>query len=402
MRILVVDDDQELRNFMKVFLSPLGYEVLTASNGGEALDMLHCQEIELVISDLVMEPIDGLELCRRIRKIDFPHYLYIIILTARETSQDLVQLLEEGADDFIAKPFDNEELRVRIMAGERIVKLERSYAEKNRSLHEAHERLNEAYMIIRRDLEAAARLQQSLLPASSSSMGGLHFEWLFMPSRILGGDIFNYFLLEDHRVGFYIIDVAGHGIPSAMLSFTLSNTLSPSLGAAGFVVKPAKGLPALQAAAPSAVVGELNRHFVGDEESLIYFTMIYGLFDRARETLTISQAGHPSPFLVKPAGASFFIGSGGYPVGMLSFAEYDEHRVPMQKGDRLFLYSDGVIDCMNASKERFSRERFAEYLVQSRKKSLRECIEGMEALLREWAGNKDFDDDVSLLAFEME
>ncbi|MBI3469219.1 MAG: response regulator [Planctomycetes bacterium] len=124
MRILVVDDDEIARELLGHTLSQAGYEVVCASNGHEALEMLRAGGCRLLISDWVMPEMNGIELCREIRAGDFHGYVYIILLTSRNHTHDIVEGLSAGADDFIAKPFQPAELCVRIRAGERILTLE--------------------------------------------------------------------------------------------------------------------------------------------------------------------------------------------------------------------------------------------------------------------------------------
>ncbi|HCU37305.1 MAG TPA: two-component system response regulator [Armatimonadetes bacterium] len=124
MRILVVDDDDLALEMVCKALEDAGYETLQASDGAEAIKVLSREPIRIVISDWLMPGVDGLGLCRHIRNGAFPGYVYIILLTGRTGSAQVVQGLSAGADDFVAKPFDTAELLVRVKAGERIVSLE--------------------------------------------------------------------------------------------------------------------------------------------------------------------------------------------------------------------------------------------------------------------------------------
>ncbi len=124
MKVLIVDDDDMALTVLERALTQAGHEVAMARHGGEALATLRADSCRLVISDWVMPEMDGLELCRRIRSEDFPGYVYVILLTSRDAASDIVEGLSAGADDFIAKPFEPDELRVRVRAGERILGLE--------------------------------------------------------------------------------------------------------------------------------------------------------------------------------------------------------------------------------------------------------------------------------------
>ena len=124
MRILIVDDDPVSMEMLRDALEQMDYDVLTAENGREALRVLHEARCRMVISDWSMPEMNGLDLCRKIRTGDFRGYVYVILLSAREGTSQVVEGLSAGADDFMSKPFEPEELHVRIRAGERIVSLE--------------------------------------------------------------------------------------------------------------------------------------------------------------------------------------------------------------------------------------------------------------------------------------
>lgn len=141
MKVLIADDDSVSRRLLQNYLQKWGYEVTVTENGAEAWRMFEQEEFPIVLSDWMMPEIDGLELIQRIRASSRPNYVYTILLTARSQKEDLVKGMEAGADEFVSKPFDKDELRVRIRAGERIIKLEMALKEQNRALREAQEAL---------------------------------------------------------------------------------------------------------------------------------------------------------------------------------------------------------------------------------------------------------------------
>ncbi|MFQ5771491.1 MAG: PleD family two-component system response regulator, partial [bacterium] len=198
MRILIADDHADTRLLLSRFLKKWGHEVMVAKDGAEAWEILQKLPINFVISDWIMPNMDGLELCKRIRAANFQRYIYIILLTAKNAKDELVVGMEAGADDFMVKPFNKGELKVRIRAGERILKLEKDLDERN-------QKLSEVYAVIRKDLQAAAELQKSFLPDATVSFNGLKFEWLFLPCTFVAGDIFNFFALDEKNVGFYLL-----------------------------------------------------------------------------------------------------------------------------------------------------------------------------------------------------
>jgi phosphoserine phosphatase RsbU/P len=397
-KILLVDDDPTMRAIPGLFLRKWGYEVIEASDGRQALEILNRESIGLVISDWVMPNLTGIDLCRKIREQDFDHYTYLILCTSKGEKSDLIHGMEAGADDFLVKPISKEEMRVRVRAGERVLELERGLAERNRELTRTNVRLQTAYQRIEGDLKAAAWMQANLLPLPSPRTLNIASEWRFLPSGFVGGDIFNIFQVDDHRIGFYILDVSGHGVPAAMLSVTLSRVLSPD-SAHGTPLKRYNGaIGGFDVVPPAEVVADLNRRFQTRDDQ--YFTIIYGLLDSRTGELMFVQAGHPSPVLIRNGHELEELGGGGTPVGLLPDVEYDTFHARLRPGDRLLLYSDGISECANPEGTQFGEQRLLDYLRKCGTDPLPQMLAGLERAMQQWRGSAEFDDDVSLLALE--
>lgn len=393
MRILIVDDDVDMRRLLLRTLQRWGYDVVPAADGVEAWEHLQNEPISFVITDWIMPKLDGLGLCRRIREARFARYIYVILLTAKNSKDELIKGMEAGADDFLIKPFNAGEFKVRIRAGERIVKLESNLEEQNKKLREAYSR-------IREDLDAAVKMQRGLLPSSALTVPGFRFEWIFAPCHFVAGDIFNFFQLNEHQVGFYILDVAGHGIPSAMLSVTLSKVLSPISSQGSPLMRFIPDPPHYDIAMPAEAVHALNQLFQSDDDAMHYFTMVYGIVDTRSARTILTQAGHPSP-IYQPKGAKAeMLGTGGFPVGMLPNVKYGEQGLTLHSGDRLFLYSDGITECTGKNGEHFSVNRLMALLEEWRDRPLRDVTAGIEQTLGRWRGGDEFEDDITLLALE--
>jgi len=402
MKILVVDDALDIKIYLGELLKKWGFEVVFANDGLEAFERLEKDNIKLVISDWVMPQMSGVELCRSVRSAPLPHYVYIILLTGRNADNDLLEGMEAGADEFLTKPFNADELHARIKAAQRVLRLESTLEQRNRALTHANQELQKSHDIIRRDLEAAAVMQRSMLPESECAQG-LNLQSLFCPAAVVAGDIFSYLKLDDSHMAFFHIDVAGHGVRSAMLSFTLSKVLSASVEEGSPVKQPDPDHPGGDLITPpAAVVAELNRRFQDKDEAIPYFTMIYGVVNTATGHVRMCQAGHPNPFRISPDGSVESLGSGGFPVGLLPNAEYENIDFNLHPGDRLFCYSDGISECMNAQDQPFSTERLADHLLQSCRQPLPETLISLRDSLQDWRHGEPFDDDVSLIAIEFD
>jgi len=393
MRILVVDDNIDIRLLLSKMLVGKGHEVFTAPDGCEALAVLEKEKIPFVISDWLMPIMDGIELCRRIRAASFPWYVYIIILTSNDSKGDLVVAMEAGADDYIAKPFDKSELSVRIRSGERVLNLEKDLEGRNKSL-------TTALSTIHKDLELAAHLQKDLLPKPTITSYGLSFDWIFLPCSFVAGDTFNYMLLDNDHICFFLLDVSGHGVQAAMLSFTLTKILTSQTFSDNLFNNSCELNPQRRLFSPAETVQELNLRFQADDETMQYFTMIYGIMNIRNGQVSLVQAGHPPPIYLRRGMKPALIGSGGFPVGLHPKATFEEQELNLNQGERLILYSDGVTDCTNQDGQEFSAERLTDLLQEWQELPLRNLMEKLQNSLREWRGSDEFDDDISLLAIE--
>ncbi|QOJ27360.1 MAG: SpoIIE family protein phosphatase [Ignavibacteriales bacterium] len=338
MKILIADDLQETLLLLKATLVRWGHDVVTADNGADAFRIVRDQEISMVLSDWRMPELDGIELCRKIRTELNERYIYFILLTSSDDRNELVRGLDEGADDFITKPIDFNELRARIRAGERIVELETSLASKNAMLEESNRQME-------RELTMAADLQKSLLPPPLLRLNGYDFSGMFIPSTYVAGDLFDFFRIDDDYAAFYLFDVSGHGASAAMLSFSVKKTLSLNQieGRDLFLRKdPATGVYSLNT--PSSILENLNRLFSADNESLQYFTIVLGILNLREDTITISSAGHPPVLYIRNDGSIEPLPLNGFPAGMFGDSTYQNKMIDMKSGDSLLLYSDGLTD----------------------------------------------------------
>ena len=397
-KILFVDDDSTTRAFPVLFLRKWGYEVIEAADGEQALAILDREPISLVITDWVMPNLSGVELCRRIREKGSTHYTYLILCTSKGEKADLIVGMEAGADDFMVKPISKDELRVKVRAGERVLALEQGLADRNRELSAANTQLQTAYARMETDLQAAAWMQSNLLPLASTRTLNIVSEWRLRPSSYVAGDIFNIFPVDDHQVGFYLLDVSGHGVPAAMLSVTLSMLLRPDSAHGTPLKRFNTGLLGFEVVPPAEVVNDLNQRFQSKDDQ--YFTLIYGLLDSCTGELMLTQAGHPHPILIGQDRELMILGNGGPPVGILPDMEYENTCQLMHPGDRLLLYSDGITECQNQEGTQFGEDRLHTYLKAQGNQPLPEMLDGLEAEMEAWRGSSNFDDDVSVLVLE--
>ncbi|WP_231566284.1 MULTISPECIES: PP2C family protein-serine/threonine phosphatase [unclassified Serratia (in: enterobacteria)] len=404
--ILIVDDSKSYRHLMATMLAKWGFSVFEAEDGECALRLLEQQPVHIVISDWEMPVMDGVELCQAIRKSDFGHYIYVILVTARQSLDDLLTGMEAGADDFLSKPVNQSQLRARLHAAERVLLLENTLAARN-------EKISSAYRQIESDLQAAAKIQHSVLPAHNLSLAGFEADWMFLPSAYVSGDLLNYFSLDERHIAFFSVDVAGHGVSAAMLSLAVSREFMTGRISSQLLISQNEAGESTPVA-PHQVVAELNQRFCLDNDEVFsYYTLIYGVIDTTNGQGTLCQAGHPTPFVIGSGGELQAVGQGGMPVGLFPDAEYQDSHFTLGVGDRLYLYSDGITECENHQQELYGEERLQQLLCEYRKLPKNQLFQRVEKALSAWhSGETDalqeqdkkpsrpFADDISLMAIE--
>ncbi len=395
MKILVAEDDVMSQQLLLKLLQIWGHDVTLTADGAEAWEEYQREYYPIVISDWMMPKVDGVELIRRIRASEDHPYTYTVLLTAKSTTRELVEGMEAGADDFLGKPFDASELRCRVRAGERVIRLEQALAQRNTELAALNTRMS-------RDLEAAANIQRNMLPRAFPDNDVVAFAWNYEPCDELAGDTLNVLSLDERHIGLYVLDVSGHGVPSSLLSVTLHQLLAPSMQQSSLLKRPVDAPPGYELASPVEVAERLNHLFpLSDESGGLYFTLLYGVFDLDTRRLRYVQAGHPSPVHVAAGGAASVVEGGGLPIGFLDAAVFDEGVIDLAPGDRLYLYSDGIYEVSDAAGELFGQDRLTRVLSEARDESLADSLLTLVAGVREWGGASGLNDDISLLGLEI-
>ena len=393
-RILLVDDSRAQRSLMSRSLSKQGYQVTEAGSGLEAIKLFTAQDFDLVLSDWMMPGMNGLELCQAIRAQNAKGYVYFILLTSKSDKDAVARGLDVGVDDFLAKPFNPDELRARIAAGGRILSMERELQETNRLVSSALTELKTLYDSLDRDLVEARKMQQSLVRESFRDWGRAEVSLMLKPCGHVGGDLVGFFDAGKDHIAFYSIDVSGHGIASALLTARLASYLSegsPTHNIA--LIESEDGNHQRQP--PEMVAAQLNTLLTKDMLSEHYFTMLFGYLDMTTGYVEFTQCGHPNAVVLNRTGQSHFIGDGGMPIGLISGAEFECQTLQLQPGERLIFYSDGFTECENRQKNQIEEQGFGEILEKNSGLTNEMLFDAIVWDLDRYAGGQEFGDDLS-------
>ncbi|MGM9402328.1 PP2C family protein-serine/threonine phosphatase [Aliiroseovarius sp. KMU-71] len=392
--ILLVDDSRAQRSLMSRSLVKQGYQVTEAGSGIEALKLFGTQEFDLILSDWMMPGMDGLELCQAIRAQNAKGYVYFILLTSKSDKGAVARGLDVGADDFLAKPFNPDELRARIAAGGRILSMERELQETNRLVSSALAELKTLYDSLDRDLVEARKMQQSLVRESFRDWGRAEVSVLLKPCGHVGGDLVGFFDAGKDHIAFYSIDVSGHGIASALLTARLASYLSEG--------SPTHNIALIECEdgnhhrqPPEMVAAQLNTLLTKDMLSEHYFTMLFGYLNMTTGHVEFTQCGHPNAVVLNRSGRAQFIGEGGMPIGLIPGAEFESQTLLLQPGERLIFYSDGFTECENTQKEQVEEQGFGEIIEKNSGLTNEMLFDAMVWDLDCFAGGQEFGDDLS-------
>ncbi|MBD3679757.1 MAG: SpoIIE family protein phosphatase [Rhodobacteraceae bacterium] len=397
--MLVVDDSAAQRGILRRYLSRMGYEMIDAESGAEALDILALDQIDLVISDWMMPEMDGLEFCHRFRQMERRSYGYFILLTSKADKAEIARGLDMGADDFLTKPVSPEELRARIAAGERVLDMQCQLHRSNRDLGEALAQITAQHDAVERDLREARKLQQSLLRETERSFDGAEVAMLLHPAGHVGGDLVGCFPAgPDHLVA-YAVDVSGHGVASALMAARIAAHLSGSEPEQNMALarNPDGSIEPLP---PARLARRLNAMMLADMETDLYFTMVLSVLDLASGDLRVVQAGHPHPILHRAYGEAEKVGHGGLPIGLLADVSYREAQLSLSPGDRLVLFTDGITECRNSLGAGFGRARLRDFLAAYHGRAAGQVLDGLLRVLTHHAGQAEFEDDVSAVVLD--
>lgn len=255
--------------------------------------------------------------------------------------------------------------------------------------NQRHE-LEEKQRLINKDLEAAAGIQRSLLPNRLPTVPGFEFAWHFEPCKKVGGDFFNIIRLSPSHLAVYMIDICGHGVSAAFVSVAVSQFLQNwhtfNSDCSGVIP-------------PANVLNRLNRAFPFERFDT-FFTIVYTIIDLDNGTLSYSCAGHPPPLRLHSDGRQEELLERGPVIGTGTVEAYTQQTVKLKPGEKLLLYTDGILDNINENGAIFGRERFLECLKRHQQLSIQQIVSQVFRQVKEYSPSGKLEDDVSIIGIE--
>ncbi len=393
--ILILDDSAEAGPLLEEALAEYAPVRVSFREGA---DLSEEGGPDLVILCLGFRDRDGLELCRGIKKRGGKKYLPVIIVSESDDPGARIRSLEAGAADFLGPPLDPGEVAARIGNQLEIHRLNRKLRLSNQKLASALARIRRQNSRLKVELEAAAAVQRALLPGPAAHIPNLNLEWRLSPSTSVAGDLLDWYVLDESRVGFYLADVSGHGAASGLLAASIHQALTPRSDRSCLVRTLPGGEGYWRPTPPEEVARELERIFPYQRFEK-YFTMVYGVLNHRTGRLAYLTAGHPRPVLIRSRGGLRELETTGPPVG-LEAGGFDPGETFLEPGDRLFVYSDGITEA-EGENGFYGRERLFKILERGREKALDDFLNSVLEGLKAFRGKTEQRDDVACLALEM-
>ena len=375
-RVLVVDDEPDLepllRQRFRRRIREGELELVFACDGLDALDKLAAHpDIGLVLTDINMPRMDGLTLLGELARLDRP--VRAVVVSAYGDLENIRTAMNRGAFDFITKPIAFDDLETTL----------------DKTIRHLHELRSAAVLQLRmaaveQELSVARRIQQALVPKPLADGGPVDVCGAMHPAREVGGDFYDYFWLDEERLGFAIGDVAGKGVPAALF-MAITKSVLRAVATSGL--------------APGSCLRRVNELLFPDSVPSVFVTMFYGVLNTSTGSVEYANAGHNPPVLLRQGRLPALLErAGGVPVAAVREFAYISTSMSLGPGEGLLLYTDGVTEAMNAGREQFEAGRLLAAVAGIGSSSARSIVEAVVDEVSGFVGGAEQHDDITLLA----
>lgn len=385
-KVLIVDDEIDMQDLILIKFRQAvleeEFDFMFALNGEEALAILKKDpEINIIMTDINMPVMDGLTLLSHLPKLNRTYKA--VVVSAYGNISNIRQAMNQGASDFIMKPIDFADFETTLR------KMIREYDELSRGL-KASLHLKD----LQKELDIARVIQESMLPnARCKNVPNFpQVSGRMIPAKEVGGDLFDYFTIDDDHLGLLIADVSGKSI-SACLYMVVTKALFRAFSK--------------KSMSPLEVIKALNECLCSDNTSSMFVTAFYAILEIKTGNLTYCNAGHNIPYLVNKKGVKKIPSHNALPLGITTtynheMPRYQELTLQLNTNDRLLFYTDGVTEAMNEENEQFSEQRLESILLESNRDSVEDVLTKVMSKLKEFIGTASQSDDITMMYLGMQ
>jgi len=378
-KLLVVDDEPDLevliRQKFRRQIRNDEFRFVFARNGVEALQKLAEEpDVDLVLTDINMPEMDGLTLLVKLQELD--RMLKAVIVSAYGDMENIRTAMNRGAADFLTKPIDFQDLEVTV----------------NKALQQMQElkdavREHDQLLTIRRELDIASRIQQSMLPRTFPPFPDRSDFEIFaamLPAREVGGDFYDFFLLDNDRLGFVVGDVSGKGVPAAIF-MAISRTLLRST--------------ALTDTPPGPCLQRVNSLLCIENSSEMFVSLFYGVLHTRTGEIEYCNGGHNWPYILRGDGTVETVPpTNNMVLGAIDSAPYQTKTGHLACGETLVLYTDGITEAMDPAAHLFADARLQGFLGGVVSASPEEIVRRLVDEVERFCAGAPQSDDLTALA----
>lgn len=366
-RIVIIDDNANDLQVTRRFLERRGYDAVPAQSGEEGIRLAQQVVPDAFVVDYRMPEMDGFEVTRRLKADPVLETIPVLMLTGSDSSQHVVEGLGAGADDFVTKGSDMEVLLARLMALLRM----KAYQDQLRRMNQQ----------MRRDLQIARRVQEALVPQRAFASKGIEIRSAYIPSEVLSGDFYDYFV-QDDLLYLFVADVSGHGLPAAILVSLLKSYIH---------TETAPGMSL------SEFMANLNDFLFSVSLPTQYATAALFRVSSDRH-LTYANAAHP-PFLLyrRESRKTMVFEQPSNLLGAMPRMTFEEASILVEPGDTLFVYTDGLTDRCTAAGEFYSIDRVAKVLECCGEADIGAVYDAIYADVSGFLATEEFKDDLAFV-----
>jgi len=382
-KILVVDDEPDLESLiLQKFRSKIKakeYEFHFAQNGVEALEKISNDgTIDLILTDINMPIMDGLTLLSKINELN-NKLLKSVIVSAYGDMENIRTAMNRGAYDFITKPIDLKDLEITIEKSLKEIEL-------YKQAMVSHNKL----VALQQELDIANVIQTSILPRTFPAFPDRKEFDIFakmIPAKEVGGDLYDFFLIDKYRLGVVVGDVSGKGIAAALLMAVCKTLLKATAY---------KGIPA------DSILSEVNNIIVDESPSNMFVTVFYGVLDTRSGAFEYSNGGHNSPYLIFNDGKIQPLADiGGMLLGAMKDVQYESSVIMLKPGESIFFYTDGVTEAFNKDNEEYKESRLEKVLMEKNTQSANEIVRQVFEDVQIFTNGVEQSDDITCLALKV-
>lgn len=378
-KILSVDDETDLEILLSQYfrrrIRKGDFEFAFAHNGLEALKLLlEHPDFDIILSDINMPEMDGLTLLAKVNELRNPA-LKCIMVSAYGDMDNIRTAMNRGAFDFATKPIDLQDLELTIdKAASQVAFIKAAQNE--------HSQLDS----IRYDLEIAREIQTSILPKRFPPYPHLKTFDLYASmkaAKTVGGDFYDFFLIDDSHLGFVMADVSDKGVPAAIF-MAISRTVIRAT--------------ALEERTSANCLQKSNALLCHESVNSMFVTVFYGILNINTGVLSYTNAGHNSPFLIHRMGdVSLLPLTNDTVLGINDGVTFHEYKLQLEPGDRIFLYTDGVTEAMDAGYNQYGEDRFLQLCRDMTSDTPSGMIDKATGAVAEFVGEAEQSDDITMM-----